>query len=679
MQPRTLNRTFLTVTQVIVIIVCLSAVATAQTPTPQPSPATTQASPNGSSFSQTLAQMASRATELLPLVRNEIEVPLLPWLEKLSLLLAGLITIAAFARLWRENAGAGVDLFWWFARLGIILALLGNGPRIVDGMFVVGREIAVGEDGSGALFQFYVKQRFNFDAAYSRFTEGVFTVKDTSVKPVPGGIMGVIYSTETSVLDATRKLDNLSKDMSFLFDSLNFSRGVLTFGDFFLTVLGSFLMIAMRLSAPVMIALAIDRSVAQKVTYPFIWGVAVLTLIWPVVVVLIKSIAYMGGNIAMALGDNQQFYQFDPKTMQIIQNTSQQPVYTVLFAAAIMLIAGLCLWGAPYIAYQLSVGRVYEGVSTTISSWAGQIAGAGIEYYSSSMAASLSRQAEVMQAKSQEFAEVTRAGAGLERDNLQARASKIVGVTGAQGSLTNQLAGIEAGRTQQVLGFEADNRFNQRAVDSQKKLSIGDQQALRERGLTETEVDRAAREQEWIGGKVIRASDWGGNVVRSATSGSDKQAVRAGGAIVGEGIKVAGGAYGLYQQYQSIQNRAAGNTGAIIAYSDKTVQNQEDFAGAMKGANAMRMDDFSKAAYTGAAMSSAGARSGYTITVGGYNQAYNLNLRGNQISYRGAIEAAGIVRESAVEAAKLRSVASIIGSVGHNIARDIEQGLTLRY
>src|SRR5215475_9195399 len=158
MRARTLKQAFLAITQALAIIVCLSAVAPAQTPTPQPSPATNTKAAGGSSFSQTLAQMASRASDLLPVVRNEIEIPLLPWLEKLSLLLAGLITIAAFARLWKENAGAGADLFWWFARLGVIFALFGSGPRIVDEMFVIGREIAVGADGSGALFQFYVKQ-----------------------------------------------------------------------------------------------------------------------------------------------------------------------------------------------------------------------------------------------------------------------------------------------------------------------------------------------------------------------------------------------------------------------------------------------------------------------------------------------------------------------------------------
>ena len=40
----------------------------------------------------------------------------MPWLEKLSWTLAMLIILFGFVRLWRENSGAGVDLFWWFER-----------------------------------------------------------------------------------------------------------------------------------------------------------------------------------------------------------------------------------------------------------------------------------------------------------------------------------------------------------------------------------------------------------------------------------------------------------------------------------------------------------------------------------------------------------------------------------
>jgi len=370
MRPHALKQTCLAVAQAVIIAVCLSAPASAQIASPTPSP-----TPTAASLSIRLERMANHAKNLLPIIRNEIEGPLLPWLENLSLVVAVLVMFAAFARLWRENAGAGVDLFWWFARLGVIFALLGGGPRIIDGMYTTGREIAEGKQVSGGtvyptvLYRFYIDQRIAFDHAYQKFTEGAFTVKGVNVTSSGVTMLGVLRSDQTSVPGFFDKLDAISTSMPALLDSMNFSRAVISFGDLFLMLLSSFLLIVMRLAAPVMIALAIDRSLAQRVTYPYLWGVVVLTLIWPIVVLIIKSIAYTVGNVAMVLGADSVFYKFDETTMGIIKNGD--PVFTILFAAVTMLIAGISLWVSPYIAYQLSFGGVYETVSQTISGWAG--------------------------------------------------------------------------------------------------------------------------------------------------------------------------------------------------------------------------------------------------------------------------------------------------------------------
>jgi hypothetical protein len=99
----------------------------------------------------------------------------------------------------------------------------------------------------------------------------------------------------------------------------------------------------------------------------------------------------------------------------------------------------------------------------------------------------------------------------------------------------------------------------------------------------------------------------------------------------------------------------------------------------MKTATIGRANDLTGAADAGSAISSAGARRGYGVTVGGYNQAYSLNLQGNRIGYEGAIKAAAQARDASIEAARLRAYATVVSSVGHNVARDLEQGMTLRY
>ena len=77
-----------------------------------------------------------------------------------------------------------------------------------------------------------------------------------------------------------------------------------------------------------------------------------------------------------------------------IMTSGAEPFYTAIIAIVIMTIAGLSLWMSPVIAYKVAMGQVYESVSSTVSSWAGALVGAGIELYSSAIAASISNQAE---------------------------------------------------------------------------------------------------------------------------------------------------------------------------------------------------------------------------------------------------------------------------------------------
>src|SRR5689334_2814606 len=144
--------------------------------------------------------------------------------------------------------------------------------------------------------------------------------------------------------------------MPTMFSVLSFSRGIIEFGDLFLLMLGGFLLIAVWLTAPFMIAIAIDRNLAHKIAYPFAWGVIVLTLIWPVASYLIRSLAYLAGNMAMAMGDSTPLYVWDSATMQVISNPLAQPIYTIVIAAVIMPITGLCVWFSPVIAYKVSMG-----------------------------------------------------------------------------------------------------------------------------------------------------------------------------------------------------------------------------------------------------------------------------------------------------------------------------------
>ena len=101
MRASKLMRSTLSLLRITVVISCLSLSAFAQAPSPTPSPA--PASPAGSSMPQLFDKLIGRAGALIPMLQNEIEGPLLPWLENLSWWLAILVIIFGFARPWREN------------------------------------------------------------------------------------------------------------------------------------------------------------------------------------------------------------------------------------------------------------------------------------------------------------------------------------------------------------------------------------------------------------------------------------------------------------------------------------------------------------------------------------------------------------------------------------------------
>jgi hypothetical protein len=706
MRTSKFKRSTLSILRIAAVAGCLSLSAFAQTPSPTPSPA--PANPAGSSLPQFFERLIGRAGALIPMLQNEIEGPLLPWLENLSWWLAALVIIFGFARLWRENSGVGADLFWWFGRVAIIFALAGSGPAIVSKLDGIGQEIAWGGSGSSNnfLYRFYKNHRNSFEEGYRRFTKGHFTVEPTGekLKPPPGGgeaVLGVIRDVVASPKDVNNKFETLSHDMPFLFSVLSFARGILAFGDLYLLALGGFLMIAVRLAAPVMIALAIDRNLANKISYPFLWGTIVLTLIWPVVSQLIRAFAYMGGNLAMSLDASDVVYQWDQQTMGEIITSGAEPFYTVILAIVIMTIAGLSLWMSPMIAYKVAMGQVYESVSSTVSSWAGALVGAGIEVYSSAIAASIGNQAERAQAQGQLMGELTRAGTAYDVGKLNALANRIRGVTGIEGNRISSVEGIYGGlvraagtiNTERLYANEnsaAMARLNARDIWARNDQAIGDLNAERKQQSANLETDRAADTQSWAGGKIIKGSDWLGGAMRTglSDSGTGKQTLQ--GRIAGSVIELGGGAYGLYQQYQSIQNRADGKQGALteafdarMANQETTsralVQNQGNYVREMVRVNRWRAEGLTAAEVAGASWAVAGANRGASVAKGGVNQGYRLDLQANRMTYDGAFKAATQVRDASFEAARLRALSTVVSAVGHNVARDMEQGLALRY
>jgi hypothetical protein len=661
MRASKLRLSTLSIQQIAAAIVCLSLPMLAQTPTPTPS--TAPANPTGNGLSDIFRALIGHAGALIPLLQSEIEGPLLPWLEKLSWTLAALVIMFGFARLWRENAGAGVDVFWWFGRVGIIFALMGTGPIIINTLDTIGQEIAWGgsnENGDTVvLHRFYDNQRKSFEEGYRRFTKGHFTVEPTgeNLKPPPGGeeaVLGVLHDLISSPQGINNKFESLSHDMPFLFSLLSFARGILAFGDLWLLLLGGFLMIAVRLAAPVMIALAIDRNLAQKISYPFTWGVIVLTLVWPVVSQLIRALAYMGGNLAMSLDRSDAVYQWNPQTMQEIMSSGAESYHTVILAVLIMAIAGLSLWASPLIAYRVASGQVYESVSSTISGWMGAIVGTGVEFYSASAAAQITRQAEQMQALGGFGAEMMRAEAGKEAGNLGIRARQ-----------SEKLAQIFGQQDQQTRLANAGRDFQNNAAYQQYMQNYRTMMAGRTK---ENNDNRIAGHQQ------LEMQKWGAISEAFITGGRNMSPLGTGGSKIGDGAFI-----GLTLQHGGNLVRYKGQGQAVIKGAGERTKNIEEYYNDLNKS----WDTYTQNMYGlhgGFANAQIDAANAYANrTAGGINQAARLERQANLVTYEGAVGAAKEVRDASVQAAPLRAVAAVMSAMGHNIARNAEQGMTLRY
>jgi hypothetical protein len=181
---------------------------------------------------------------------------------------------------------------------------------------------------------------------------------------------------------------------------------------------------------------------------------------------------------------------------------------------------------------------------------------------------------------------------------------------------------------------------------------------------------------------------WRSRTHRTGYSKTGRQTLQ--GRIAGSIIELGGGAYGLYQQYQAIQNRAEGKQQALTEAFDARIANQETaswaltqnqgaYLGEMINANRWLSMGLTFAEIAGAKHSIAGANRGAAEAKGGVNQGYQLDLQANTVSYNGAVSAATQVRDASFEASRLRALSSVVSAVGHNVARDMEQGLALRY
>ena len=428
---------------ILIGVFLLPVLVQAQAPSPTPAPSPVR------SLSDNIAALSQRAGSLLPYINDEIVSKLIGWFELLAWVFGNCLAGFAMLRVMRENNGEGSDLYWWFGRLALFFMLSGTGLAIINGMSAIGYEIANGnETGQQSVLQrLYLAQRDSFNDSYAKFQQNMFTVKvdgrEEAVTPVPLGtesVLGILVDTDSTIQNFDQKADVSQWNIATMMTWLNFERALIEFGDLILVILGAALTLGLKLAIPFMLACIVDKNIANKTTYPFFYGVIALTLLWPSVSKVIRIVAYMWGNVAMAVGDSSPLYIWDYQTMRAITNPLVQPEYTIALAVFAMGLGALCLYGTPFISLYLLSGRVYESVATVVSSWMGAMVGTGIEKYSAEAAASINRQAENTQYNAGYQADVTRSAGQQDAGNMRAQGQRSAQLASIQAALTGQVA-----------------------------------------------------------------------------------------------------------------------------------------------------------------------------------------------------------------------------------------------
>jgi hypothetical protein len=657
-------------------------------PSPTPAPAS-----NGlaSSASDPLVGLVLVAENLIPKLQEAIESPLVKGLENFAFWIAVIAVMFSFARLFRENDGASKDLFWWCFRLAIIFTLFGNGRTIINAASQIGYDII----NVTEFRKVFWDAELEFNVNYEKFTEGMFLVK--SVKS-PEEAIGALSSENANFRDITKMLDVSSWNLSNVFIGVTIGRFLLEFAQIFLAILSALLAVGLRLFAPFAIAVAIDRNLAQRISYPFAWSAAVFTLITPLVSHILGLAVYTAGNLAFKIiTPATGIFSLDANgAVTGDPNLVTQAVYACIILTVMMMLSALLLLASPYISYKLSFGQIFEAISTTASGWMGAFAATGLEILGLRYGTALQRQAGEARIEGQYQAEIARAGYGKEAANLASRAQQIIGLHSAAASRSQALGAIAGGYAMSTQMTDAQRQATLGLLEQSRRQQVTGLLADRSFGQQQTHIGMRREEYDLR----ISQADRNVNTLVSRSFDTLEHGVGAVSTLGGGLIPVLGS---LNEGGKIITTPARGLTemGIHNITSDARVENLRrargehienyEFTGQLRidaaehyAQEAGRIASTQAAANVAAAraqrdFSAGGVERGYRQQLQGVNSAYSLNLEANQLHFAGAMKAAELMQTSGIKAVKLEQMSQIVTTLSRDMARRAELALTMRY
>jgi hypothetical protein len=638
-----------------------------------------------------LVSLVLVAGNLIPKLQEAIEGPLVKGLENLAFWIAVIVMMLSFARLFRENDGASRDLFWWCFRLAIIFTLFGSGRTIINTASQIGYDII----NVTEFRKVFWDAELEFNANYEKFTEGMFIVK--SVKN-PDEAIGALTSENANFRDITKMLDVSSWNLSNVFIGITIGRFLLEFAQIFLAILSAMLAIGLRLFAPFAIAVAIDRNLAQRISYPFAWSAAVFTLITPLVSHILGLAVYTAGNLAFKIiSPEMGIFTLDANGA-ITGDPSRitQTVYACVILMVFMTLSALLLLASPYISYKLSFGQVFEAISTTASGWLGAFAATGLEVMGLKYGTALQRQAGEARVEGQYNAELARAFYGRDATNLASRAQQILGMHSVSANRSQSLGAIAGGYAMSVQMTEAQRRATIGLLEQSRMQQVTGLLADRSFGQQQTNIGMRREEYDLRLGQAERNVSSIANRSMDTLEHGAGAAASLGGAAMPilpafrDGTRAITAPSRAYNEMMINNTTTDARVSYLRSVRSDHLENYEFTSGLRIDAAERYAKEGGKIAEAQAAANIAAARTqrdlaaggverGYREQVQGINSAYKLNLESNQLNFAGAMKAAELMQASGMKAIKLEQMSQIVTTLSRDMARRAETALTMRY
>ncbi len=645
------------------------------TATPEPGPVLPPKPPAPSFSEQIKNLMLTGQQWLFRSVLDAIVRPLMPILTFLAWIVASFVLIVAFIRRFHDNRGIGPEqLVAWGVRTIIFMVVIGASPFIIDALTVTGKFF------SRPVRAYNHQLIAEFDEKMKQYVRANFAVEDPNellAERLPNGepgLVGIITDKNSSVKDITGEMNVLGWDMPRMFTFMVIGQNIIKFGAVFLSLAGLFILIGLKLAAPVLSAFGFDEKFANQIFYPFCWGVVTFAVAFPIVKEITLYVCYGIGLLALSIYNGESVFSLDPTTAQIITNGAYDPASSALIVTIMFFVSSLCFILVPWLSYRVLRGQVYEGVSQISMGWMLTSLGAALETYGIVAGAAIHRQAENTQIQGIYNAEQMAAKKALEAANQSVDARLVSSVAGVEGGLVTNLGQIRANQVTQTLMAEANKTFGLLSSSAATRREITGMQAEAQ-GTQDGRIFDAAKETSLRSQGMLQ------------NFGMMKYEFIPGGtSIAGTTVPVRKGVE-LYDWsndqhvMQEANKRMNSTTLDNTSLQNSNTQNvadkkidasntyQSDINKALEGQASQNIAAINQ----GSSIAASSSRQGAGIQLSGIRQSADMERVANQLNFEGRSEAASINQTAAMEAARLRMVSTVVTGFFRDMDRRLEE------